>query len=110
MGVRKTIFWGKCWNCGEQGHSGKNCPKLGKGFLGKCWKCGKQGHSQDQCPEVNAVEEEKRAPEEETGMLDADDDLVGLCHMERNNGDCKCHRCEEYLCSVEDEHDTSGKR
>ena len=87
----KTIFWGECWNCGEQGHSGKNCPKLGRWFMGKCWKCGKQGHSEDQCPEVNSIEGEtgakKKESEEETGMLDADDDLVGLCHMEKISGD-----------------------
>ena len=65
-------FQGTCYNCGEFGHSIRNCTKelknqkggkdqgkgekgskgggKGKGYLGTCWTCGVVGHSWNNCP------------------------------------------------------------
>ena len=49
----KGTFQGKCYNCGEQGHSAKFCPKgKGKGkstFQGNCYNCGQPGHFAREC-------------------------------------------------------------
>lgn len=39
----------KCYNCGNLGHSAKNCPK---GI--KCHKCKKYGHMSKDCPNNNS--------------------------------------------------------
>ena len=41
---------GECYNCGQWGHSAKNCPSVGHGFTGACYNCGVQGRSAKFCP------------------------------------------------------------
>nr|ADK32986.1 gag protein [Human immunodeficiency virus 1] len=47
-GFRKTI---KCFNCGKEGHTAKNCRAPRKKG---CWKCGKEGHQMKDCTERQA--------------------------------------------------------
>ena len=66
-GKGKSGFQGKCYACGEYGHSQNNCPhkkgstkggeaetkgKGKSGFQGSCWACGEYGHSQNNCPKA----------------------------------------------------------
>ncbi|AFV26130.1 gag protein [Simian immunodeficiency virus] len=44
-GLRHTV---KCWNCGKEGHSAKQCRAPRRQG---CWKCGKMGHIMAKCPE-----------------------------------------------------------
>lgn len=70
VGQGKGLFYGSCYNCGQQGRSAKYCPKgkgvkgKGKGgngngeyggnrkgeFQGVCYSCGEYGHSARFCP------------------------------------------------------------
>uniref|UniRef100_P19505 Gag-Pol polyprotein n=19 Tax=Simian immunodeficiency virus TaxID=11723 RepID=POL_SIVSP len=47
-GQRKII---KCWNCGKEGHSARQCRAPRRQG---CWKCGKAGHVMAKCPERQA--------------------------------------------------------
>ncbi|AFV26274.1 gag protein [Simian immunodeficiency virus] len=47
-GVRRPI---KCWNCGKEGHSARQCKAPRRQG---CWKCGKSGHVMAKCPERQA--------------------------------------------------------
>nr|APA29369.1 gag protein [Human immunodeficiency virus 1] len=47
-GPRKNI---KCFNCGKEGHTAKNCRAPRKKG---CWKCGKEGHQMKDCTERQA--------------------------------------------------------
>nr|ALE66957.1 gag protein [Human immunodeficiency virus 1] len=47
-GPRKTI---KCFNCGKEGHTAKNCRAPRKKG---CWKCGREGHQMKDCTERQA--------------------------------------------------------
>nr|AHA33898.1 gag protein [Human immunodeficiency virus 1] len=47
-GQRKPI---KCFNCGKEGHTAKNCRAPRKKG---CWKCGKEGHQMKDCTERQA--------------------------------------------------------
>ncbi|CAL8080367.1 unnamed protein product [Orchesella dallaii] len=41
-----------CFGCGEEGHTGRDCPKGGGGGGGgrACFKCGEEGHMSRECP------------------------------------------------------------
>nr|ATU79262.1 gag-pol fusion polyprotein [Human immunodeficiency virus 2] len=45
---KRTI---KCWNCGKEGHSARQCRAPRRQG---CWKCGKQGHIMTNCPDRQA--------------------------------------------------------
>nr|ACV94371.1 gag protein [Human immunodeficiency virus 1] len=47
-GQKKII---KCFNCGKEGHTAKNCRAPRKRG---CWKCGKEGHQMKDCTERQA--------------------------------------------------------
>nr|QGA79855.1 gag protein [Human immunodeficiency virus 1] len=47
-GQRRTV---KCFNCGKEGHTAKNCRAPRKRG---CWKCGKDGHQMKDCTERQA--------------------------------------------------------
>ncbi|AAD46099.1 gag protein [Human immunodeficiency virus 1] len=47
-GPRKSI---KCFNCGKEGHTAKNCRAPRKRG---CWKCGREGHQMKDCIEGQA--------------------------------------------------------
>nr|ACR55312.1 gag protein [Human immunodeficiency virus 1] len=47
-GPRKMV---KCFNCGKEGHTAKNCRAPRKRG---CWKCGKEGHQMKDCTERQA--------------------------------------------------------
>nr|QPJ74783.1 gag protein [Human immunodeficiency virus 1]QRL06214.1 gag protein [Human immunodeficiency virus 1] len=47
-GTRRSI---KCFNCGKEGHTAKNCKAPRKRG---CWKCGKEGHQMKDCTERQA--------------------------------------------------------
>nr|QPJ74708.1 gag protein [Human immunodeficiency virus 1]QRL06190.1 gag protein [Human immunodeficiency virus 1] len=47
-GTRRSI---KCFNCGKEGHTAKNCRAPRKRG---CWKCGKEGHQMKECTERQA--------------------------------------------------------
>nr|QWX93252.1 gag protein [Human immunodeficiency virus 1] len=47
-GQKKNI---KCFNCGKEGHTAKNCRAPRKRG---CWKCGKEGHQMKDCTERQA--------------------------------------------------------
>nr|ACV94054.1 gag protein [Human immunodeficiency virus 1] len=47
-GSRKNI---KCFNCGKEGHTAKNCKAPRKRG---CWKCGREGHQMKDCTERQA--------------------------------------------------------
>nr|WAJ62266.1 gag protein [Human immunodeficiency virus 1] len=47
-GPRKSI---KCFNCGKEGHTAKNCRAPRKKG---CWKCGREGHQMKDCTERQA--------------------------------------------------------
>nr|ALE66958.1 gag protein [Human immunodeficiency virus 1] len=47
-GPRRNI---KCFNCGKEGHTAKNCRAPRKRG---CWKCGKEGHQMKECTERQA--------------------------------------------------------
>nr|QHI44007.1 gag protein [Human immunodeficiency virus 1] len=47
-GQRKSI---KCFNCGKEGHTAKNCRAPRKKG---CWKCGREGHQMKDCTERQA--------------------------------------------------------
>nr|AEW27559.1 gag protein [Human immunodeficiency virus 1] len=47
-GQRRTI---KCFNCGKEGHTAKNCRAPRKKG---CWRCGKEGHQMKDCTERQA--------------------------------------------------------
>ena len=44
-------FKARCYNCGEFGHKGSECPnkKAPTKFMGKCFHCGKIGHKKADC-------------------------------------------------------------
>ena len=49
-----AAFNGKCYNCQEDGHLARDCPKSTKGkgqgkFKGTCNNCGKHGHKKTDC-------------------------------------------------------------
>ncbi|AAB00745.1 gag polyprotein [Human immunodeficiency virus 2] len=41
----------KCWNCGKEGHSARQCRAPRRQG---CWKCGKSGHIMANCPDRQA--------------------------------------------------------
>nr|QLK12581.1 gag protein [Human immunodeficiency virus 2] len=45
---KRTI---RCWNCGKEGHSARQCRAPRRQG---CWKCGKSGHIMANCPERQA--------------------------------------------------------
>nr|ATU79172.1 gag-pol fusion polyprotein [Human immunodeficiency virus 2] len=45
---RRTI---KCWNCGKEGHTARQCRAPRRQG---CWKCGKPGHIMTNCPDRQA--------------------------------------------------------
>nr|AAP75710.1 gag protein [Human immunodeficiency virus 1] len=47
-GPRRSI---KCFNCGKEGHTAKNCRAPRKKG---CWKCGREGHQMKDCTERQA--------------------------------------------------------
>nr|QWX93036.1 gag protein [Human immunodeficiency virus 1] len=47
-GQKKSI---KCFNCGKEGHTARNCRAPRKRG---CWKCGKEGHQMKDCTERQA--------------------------------------------------------
>nr|QCS35678.1 gag protein [Human immunodeficiency virus 1] len=47
-GPKRSI---KCFNCGKEGHTAKNCRAPRKKG---CWKCGKEGHQMKDCTERQA--------------------------------------------------------
>nr|QHI43360.1 gag protein [Human immunodeficiency virus 1] len=47
-GPKKSI---KCFNCGKEGHTAKNCRAPRKKG---CWKCGREGHQMKDCTERQA--------------------------------------------------------
>nr|QHI45038.1 gag protein [Human immunodeficiency virus 1] len=47
-GPKRTI---KCFNCGKEGHTAKNCRAPRKKG---CWKCGKEGHQMKDCTDRQA--------------------------------------------------------
>nr|QHI44259.1 gag protein [Human immunodeficiency virus 1] len=47
-GQKRSI---KCFNCGKEGHTAKNCRAPRKRG---CWKCGKEGHQMKECTERQA--------------------------------------------------------
>nr|QWX93149.1 gag protein [Human immunodeficiency virus 1] len=47
-GQKRSI---KCFNCGKEGHTAKNCRAPRKRG---CWKCGKEGHQMKDCTERQA--------------------------------------------------------
>ena len=44
-----------CFNCGEEGHTSRDCtkPKKQRGGNGTCFKCGESGHMSKECPKSN---------------------------------------------------------
>ncbi|XP_052197312.1 uncharacterized protein LOC127804483 [Diospyros lotus] len=52
----------KCYGCGEEGHIGRNCPKIKGtpqvGYQGKvvCYNCGQPGHISRECPKRQKME------------------------------------------------------
>jgi hypothetical protein len=52
-GMGFGAFMGRCYYCGESGHSQAFCPHKGKGFKGVCNACGAWGHTSKFCPSQN---------------------------------------------------------
>jgi len=69
------MFHDKCYNCGNYGHSAKNCPK---GLI--CHKCKQPGHMSKNCPSIQ-------------NKNNINNNVHNNNNNQENSGDIKCFNC-----------------